>query len=164
MSNGRMRSRKARAIAFSLVTPVKTWFSGRHEAPSKGNPFRFVTVEENRIRLSVQDRGKFPRQVYGISNARIHALSTDGTVNVCSVAEQKLATFPEPVGDSMMHAISRKPVHAPDVDAHPLDHRLANVAPRQILVLMLGVLAYRANESSASLVLQREHGEKIGPV
>ena len=71
----------------------------------------------------------------------------------------------EPIGDPMMHAVGREPVHALDVDAHPLDHALAHIVPRQVLVLVFGLLiAHRADEPRAAFVLQRKDGKKIGRV
>ena len=68
------------------------------------------------------------------------------------------------IGDPMVHAVGREPVHALDVDAHPFDHALAHVVPRQVVVLVLGVLAHCADQPRAPVALQREDGEKIGRV
>ena len=71
----------------------------------------------------------------------------------------------ETIGDAMVHAVGREPVHALDVDAHPLDHALAHVVPRQLVLLVFGLLiAYRADEPRAPFVLQRKDREKIGRV
>ena len=43
-------------------------------------------------------------------------------------------------------------------------HALAHVVPRQVVVLVLGVGAHRANETRAPVVLQRKDDEKIGRV
>ena len=91
-------------------------------------------------------------------------LSTHGTVDVRGVAEQERAALPEPIGDPMVHVIGREPVHALDVDAHPLDHAPADVVPRQVLVLLSGVRAHGADEPRVPLLLQRKDGEKIGRV
>ena len=112
----------------------------------------------------MQDGGEFPGEVHRVADAGVHALSTHGTVDVRGVAEQERATFAEMIGDPMVHAVGREPVHALDVDAHPLDHALAHVVPRQVLALVFGFLAHGADEPRAPLALQREDGEKIGRV
>ena len=84
---------------------------------------------------------------------------------MCAASPSRNARpFAETIGDAMVDAVGREPVHALDVDAHPLDHALAHVVPRQVVVLVFGILAHRADEPRAPFVLQRKDGEKIGRV
>src|ERR1700736_6894191 len=96
---------------------------------------------------------EFPGQIYRVADASVHALSTHRTVDMRSVAEHERTTLAEMIGDPMVHAVGREPVHALDVDAHPVDHALAHVVPRQVLVLVLGFFAHRANEPRTRLAL-----------
>jgi hypothetical protein len=64
----------------------------------------------------VQDRGKFPREVHGVVDPRVHDLSPDRTVNVPGIAQEERAPAAEPVRDPMVDVISREPVHPFDVD------------------------------------------------
>src|SRR5439155_19496445 len=107
---------------------------------------------------------QFPREIHGVADPRIHALPADGTVDVRGVADEKRPTGTETVGDAMMHAIRREPVHPRDVNPHPVDDTLADVVPRQLIVLMLALVANGADEPRAPIAVQREHAEKIGPV
>ena len=116
------------------------------------------------ICTSVHDGGELPGEVHGVADAGVHALSADRTVDVRGVAEQERAALAEPIGDPMVHAVGREPVHALDVDAHPLDDAPAHVVPGQLLVLVLGVRAHGADEPRATVLLQRKDGEEIARV
>jgi hypothetical protein len=128
-----------------LVTPVKAPIGRGDQAPGEGDSFRLVAIEERRVRAPAQDGGEFPGEVHRITDAGVHALSTHGTVDVRGVADQERATLAEMIGDPMVHVIGREPVHALDVDSHPLDHALAHVVPRQFPVLVFGFLAHCAD-------------------
>ena len=52
------------------------------------------------------------------------------------VAEQKCPPLAESVGDAMVDAVRREPMDLLDLDAHPLDHALTHVIPRQPVVLL----------------------------
>ena len=136
----------------------------RDQAPGEGDSLRLVAVEERRVRPPVQNGGEFPGEVYSVPYAGVHTLSTHGTMDVRGVAEQERTPVAEMIGDPMVHAVRREPVHALDVDRHPLDHTLAHVVPRQGLVLVFGFLADRPDETRTPLGLQRKNGEKIGRV
>src|SRR5215831_18974707 len=54
---------------------------GRRDEPSReGNSLRFVRLEDPIVRAAVQHRRKLPREVHGVADSRVHALSTDRTV------------------------------------------------------------------------------------
>src|SRR5262245_13213170 len=103
----------------------KRLISRRYKPSSKGDSFRLVRIEDPIVHALVQDCGKLPREVHGIADAGIHALPADWTMNVGGVAQQECAPAAEPVGDSMVHAIGREPVHALDVDPEPVEHAVA---------------------------------------
>ena len=128
----------------------------RDQAPGECDSFRLVAVEKRRVRASMQDGGELPGQVHRVADAGVHALSADRTVDVRGVAEQERAALAEMIGDAMVHAVGREPVHALDVDAHPLDHALAHVVPRQVLVL--GVRRLRARCRPAARALRPSAG------
>ena len=87
----------------------------------------------------LEGRGKLPRQVHGVTDTGIHALAADRAVNVRRITEEERASAAEPVGDSMVHAIGREPVHAVDVDPHPLEHTPADIVPGQVLAPVRGL-------------------------
>ena len=76
------------------------------------------------------------------------------------VAEQERAVLAKMIGDSMMHVVSREPVHAFDLDTHPVHDALADVVPGKVLISRLG-FAHRADEPGMSVALQRKHGQEI---
>src|SRR5207253_5345322 len=109
------------------------------------------------------DGSQLPREIHGVADAGVHALSAYGTVNVCGIAEQERVVFAEMIGDSMVHIVSREPVHALNVDTHPIDYALADVVPGKIFMSWLG-FAYGADEPRMSYAPQREHGQEVGRV
>ena len=123
----------------------------RHETVGKGDALGFVTIEHRRIRAAVQDRGELPREVRGVADPGVHALSADRTVNVRRVTGYECMPSSKMIRDAMVHVIGREPVHVPDVDAHPSNDLLAHVVPREILVLMLELLSHGADQPRASL-------------
>jgi hypothetical protein len=74
---------------------------------------------------------ELPRQVQGITDPGVHALSAYGAVNVGGIAEEKCATFAKVTGDPVVHVIGRKPVHPCDFDSHALEDKLAYILPRK---------------------------------
>ena len=48
----------------------------------------------------------------------------------------------EMIGYPVVYAVGREPVHARDVDTHPFHHTLAHVSPREIVVLVFGILLH----------------------
>ncbi len=77
------------------------------------------------------------------------------------VANQERAALAEIIRDAMVDAVVRKPIYALHVDAHPFDHALADVIPRQIFVLAFKFLAHSADKTHAAFGLQRENGQKF---
>ena len=113
--------------------------------------------------LPSDDRRDLPRQIDGVTDAGVHALPSDRAVNMRGVAQQECSAASEPIGDAMVHAIGREPVHAVDLDAHPLDYPLADVVPRQLVPVLCGIVLNGADEPYA-MVPHRKHGEEIGSV
>src|SRR5215472_11089000 len=107
---------------------------------------------------------QFPRQVDRVADAGVHALRAYGTVDMRGVAQYECAAFAEMIRDPVMYAVSREPVHALDIDLHPIDHALAHIVPGQIRVIVFRFLAYRADQPRSALCLQREYGQKVGDV
>lgn len=64
----------------------------------------------------------------------------------------------------MVHAIGREPVHAVDVDAHPLDHPLCHIVPGQVVAVVGGLVANGSDEPHAMVAGHREQREEIGAV
>ncbi len=87
-----------------------------------------------------------------------------GTVDVRGVAEDERATISKMIRNAMMHAICRKPVHALDLDVHLLDHALAYVVPRKLLVLMFDFLAHRADQPRLALELPADSARDRAPI
>ena len=85
-------------------------------------------------------------------------------MDVGGVAEEKRAACAEPIGDSMVDAIRREPVHARDVDANPLEDARPHVVPRQVVVRVFGSLSQGPDEPRTPSALQRKHGEKVRSV
>jgi hypothetical protein len=80
------------------------------------------------------------------------------------VAKKECAPLAELIGDAMMHLVGREPVHALDLDVHPIDDARAHVVPGEVLAVMVGVGAHRSNEARPSVFLQRKDGKKIARV
>ena len=112
----------------------------------------------------MQHVGDFPGKVDGIADAGVHALATHWTVDVRRVAKQKGTLLAELVGDSVVDVVCREPMHAFDIDAHPLNHVLTHIVPCQVVALVLGVRAHRANETRTPIILERKDEEKVGAV
>ena len=63
----------------------------------------------------MEDVGQFPGEVHGVADAGVHALAADGAVDVGGVAEEEHAASVEVIGDAVVDAIGREPVHIVDV-------------------------------------------------
>src|SRR5580658_395831 len=138
--------------------------SGRYQATSKSDSFRLVAIKERRAGMALQNRSEFPRQVDGIADACIHALPAHGTVDVRCIAQQKRAALAKMFSNTMVDPVGREPVHALDVDTHPLKHSRAHIIPGKILALVFRFVAQGTDQPGTPFVLQWEDGEKIGPV
>ena len=107
----------------------KGLIGGHDQAPGEGDSLWLVAIEERRIRVPVEDGGEFPGEIHRVADAGVHALSAHRTVDMRGVAEQERTTFAKVIGDPMVHAVGREPVHALDVNAYPFDYALAHVVP-----------------------------------
>ena len=83
---------------------------------------------------------------------------------MCGVAHEERTTVAEPLGHTMVHAIGREPVHAVDVDVHPLDYPLCHIVPGQVVAVMRDVVADGSDESHAMVAGHGEQREEIGAV
>ena len=45
--------------------------------------------------------------------------------------------LPEACRDPVVHVVRREPVHAPDIDAQPLQEALAHLVPTELLAFLL---------------------------
>ena len=137
----------------------------RHQPSCKGDSLRLVCVENWSARAFAQNRGELPGEIHRISDTGVHTLPADRTMDVCRIAQEERASAAEAVGDPMMHVIRREPVHAFDVDTHPLDHARADIIPGQALAPgCLRLLSNGPDEARAMCVRQREHGEEVSAV
>jgi len=80
------------------------------------------------------------------------------------VAEQECPPLAESVGDAMVDAVRGEPMDLLNLDAHPLDHALTHIVPRQVVVPLRRIGAHRTNETRPPLVFERKDEEKIGRV
>src|SRR5262249_25465084 len=104
---------------------------------------------------------EFPRQIDGVADPGIHALPAGGTMNVCRIAEQKRAPFPEMLRYTMMNMISRKPVYFFDIDLEVLDDPAADILEFERIGAIGAVVTHRPDQSRASLPGERKHGKEI---
>jgi hypothetical protein len=133
------------------------------ESPGKGDALRLVALEQTSARSLLENRGKLPCQVDGVTNPGIHPLSAHRTVNVGRISEEKCSAAAEVVGNAVMHAVGREPVDAVDLHLHPLAELLAHIAPHQV-ALVLGIALYRAQQPSTVAPLHREDSQQVGLV
>ena len=57
-------------------------------------------------------------------------------MDVCRVAEEKDAPGSEAVGNTMMNAVGRKPMHGRDIELQMSDRLAANIIERHLAVLI----------------------------
>ena len=69
-----------------------------------------VAVEKRLVRAVADDERQFPRQVVGILQPGVHALSTGGAVHVRRVAEQEAPPLAKVLGAAVLNTVGRKPV------------------------------------------------------
>ncbi len=104
----------------------------------------------------------FQREVHRVADAGVHALPADRRVNVRGIAEQKGAAVAEVLGDAMMDAVGGEPVDALDVDVNPVEDALGDVLPGEVVAGLFGLLvAYRADEANAAVVVERKDREEV---
>ena len=115
---GRRPSRTRRASSPSLVTSCERPIGRRDQPSRERDALGLVGVEEHAIGATAQHGRQLPRQVHGVADAGVHPLAADGAVDVRRIAEQERAAAAEMIGDAMVHAVGREPVHAVDLDAH----------------------------------------------
>src|SRR5207253_9367605 len=143
---------------------LKDAVGGSDQAPREADPLRLVAVEDVRRRPPAQRRRQFPGEVDGVADAGVHPLAADGAVDVRSVAEEKGAALSEARRDAMVHVVRREPVHAPDIDAQPLQEALAHLVPTELLAFLLRLGANGADQPGAAFSLEREDGGKVALV
>ena len=149
--------RQAPVAGDELKDPI-----GRRDKPfCKCDSLGLERVEELVVRAALQHRGKLPRQIYRVADARVHSLAADGTVNVRSIAQKKRTARTESNGDAMMHVIGREPIHALHVDAQTFDDAAAYVFPLQRVVLRFRRLPNPADETRTSIALHWKNSQKI---
>ena len=57
------------------------------------------------MRVAVHDGGELPGEVHRVADAGVHALSTDGAVDVGRVPEQEHAILAKMIGYAMVDAV-----------------------------------------------------------
>jgi hypothetical protein len=83
-------------------------------------------------------------------------------MNVCRIAEQKRAPFPEMLRYTVMNTISRKPVDFFDINLVVLDHPSADILEFERIGPVGAVVTDRPDQSGASLPCKRKHRKEIG--
>ena len=61
----------------------------RHQPSCKGDSLRLVCVEYWNARAFAQNRGELPCEIHRISDAGVHTLPADRTMDVCRIAQEK---------------------------------------------------------------------------
>jgi len=74
--------------------------------------------------MAADDEGKFPGQVIGILQARIHSLRAHRAVDVGRVAKQEAAAGAEPFRSAVMDAIGREPAALFECQIIPASRRI----------------------------------------
>src|SRR5258708_29222791 len=85
-------------------------------------------------------------------------------MNVSCIAEKECAAGAKLCGDAVVHVISRKPVHAIDLELQGLDDCLTNVCESEFLCWIRRIYLNAADQSNVSIFFQREQREEIGGV
>src|SRR6516165_8887955 len=80
------------------------------------------------------------------------------------IAKHEHTAFAEMIRDPMIHVVGGEPVHALDVDAHPLNDPLAYIVPRQALMLAFDFLSDGADKPGAALIFKRKDRQEIGRI
>jgi len=114
------------------------------------------------LRPRLQHCSELPREIDGVADSGVHALTANGAVNVRCIAQQKCAAVPEFRNDAVVDVIRREPIDPLDVDADPLDDAPADVVPSELVVRNVRLFLDRPDQTRARFALQRENAEKIG--
>src|SRR5215470_8586660 len=101
--------------------------SGLDQTLGEGDALALIGVEQC-IRCAARKYGfEFPGEIDGVADPCIHALPAGRAMNVCRIAEQKRAPFPEMLRYTVMNMIGREPVYFFDFDFEVLDDPTADV-------------------------------------
>jgi hypothetical protein len=112
----------------------------------------------------LHDGREFPRQVHSVSDASIHALPTDGAVDVRGIAEQEDAALVEPTGNSMMDVVRRKPIDVRNLNAQTIEGACTDIAPGKLVAFPGGFFPHYPNEPRLTTRMKWKHADKIGLV
>ncbi len=80
------------------------------------------------------------------------------------IAQQEDAPLAEAVGDAMMDAVGREPVHRANFHFHMLDGAGAHILESQGLRMRGAVAAHGPDQSRPALAFQRKHRQEVGLV
>jgi hypothetical protein len=105
---------------------------------------------------------QLPGQVDGIPGPRVHALTTDRTVDVSRISTQEHATAAEVFTHAVMDAIGREPIDRLDLHLQMFDRAIARILEAQILRFARARIAHSADQSRPSFSGQGEHAEEVG--
>ena len=82
-------------------------------------------------------------------------------MNVRGISQQKCPPSAKLLSDSMMYAVSRKPIYPRNVDFE-IAHRAAlHVLEPQVFVILSGVILYRTYETRSADAGHGEYGQEI---
>src|ERR1700758_3225852 len=93
----------------------------------KADPFGFVGVEKRFVGAVLQHVRYFPAEVDGIADSGVHTLTACRTMDVACIANKESAPHPKFIGNAMVDAIGRKPIHFRDFDIEKTLSVVANV-------------------------------------
>ena len=79
---------------------------GGDQPAREADPLRLIGFQQAVAGVVLQDSGELPRQVDGVADAGIHALTADRAVNVGRVSEQESAAHAKFRRHAVMHVIS----------------------------------------------------------
>lgn len=135
---------------------------GGNEGASEGEALRLIAIEDFGSGAARNDRGEFPRQINGVTDAGVHALTAGGAVDMAGVAADKGVVDAEVVGDAMVDFIGREPIHLVDANVGHVFGDAANVLEGDFF----GFLGSVGNDADEAVLAGGANGkddqEKIG--
>ena len=109
-----------------------------HQGPGERDPLGLVGVEQDGVRRLPRTAASFQRQVHGVADAGVHPLAAGRAVDVPGIPGQEDPAVAEMVGDPVVDAVLREPVHP----RHPRPGHLldlpAEVVERQVIAVLEG--------------------------
>src|SRR5262249_31048835 len=128
------------------------------QSAGKGDALGLIAIKYRFIGPALKNPGQFPGKVDCITDAGVHALSAHGAVNMGGISQQESTPLAETVRDAVMNVIDGKPVHARDLERHPLHDTGVDVIPCQRLALVRGLTSYSSDQPHVSGVFEWKEG------